>query len=100
MYPFRVRASTPWPPPQTRLKEMTMTTPPEYPKGKPMPFPSSFTTQDIETNGATLHTRIGGHGPAVVLLHGYGLTGDSWAPLAKALANTHTVIAPDLRGFS
>ncbi len=34
-----------------------------------------------------------------MLLHGYGLTGDSWAPLAAALAETHTVIAPDLRGF-
>ena len=27
------------------------------------------------------------------------MTGDSWAPLAAALAETHTVIAPDLRGF-
>ena len=76
-----------------------MTTTPGYPKGKLMPYPSSFNTQDIETNGATLHTRIGGSGPAVVLLHGYGLTGDSWAPLAAALFETHTVIAPDLRGF-
>ena len=70
-----------------------------YPKGKLIPYPASFTTKNIETNGATLHTRIGGSGPAVMLLHGYGLTGDSWAALAAALAETHTVIAPDLRGF-
>ena len=43
--------------------------------------------------------RIGGHGPAVVLLHGYGETGDMWAPLAIALAADHTVIVPDLRGM-
>ena len=42
-----------------------MTTTPEYPEGKLMPYPSYFTTRDIETNGATLHTRIGGSGPAV-----------------------------------
>lgn len=70
-----------------------------YPKGVLVPYPDSFTTTDIETNGATIHTRIGGKGPAVMLLHGYGLTGDSWALLAAALAGTHTVIVPDLRGL-
>jgi hypothetical protein len=34
------------------------------------PFPSGFRTQDIAANGTTLHVRIGGSGPAVVLLHG------------------------------
>jgi pimeloyl-ACP methyl ester carboxylesterase len=34
----------------------------------------------------------------VVLLHGYGETGDMWAPLAADLARDHTVIVPDLRG--
>ena len=76
-----------------------MTTTTDHNKGKLMLYPASFTTKEIETNGATLHTRIGGSGRAVLLLHGYGLTGDSWAPLAVALAETHTVIAPDLRGF-
>ena len=38
-------------------------------------FPASFRTQEIATNGTTLHVRIGGSGPAVVLLHGYGETG-------------------------
>jgi pimeloyl-ACP methyl ester carboxylesterase len=63
------------------------------------PFPASFRTQEIETNGATLHVRVGGDGLAVVLLHGYGETGDMWAPLAAALMHDHKVIVPDLRGM-
>jgi pimeloyl-ACP methyl ester carboxylesterase len=63
------------------------------------PFPSDFRTEEIATDGATIHTRIGGHGPAVVLLHGFGDTGDMWAPLAKELARNHTVVVPDLRGM-
>ncbi len=56
-------------------------------------------TQEVATNGTTLHVRIGGHGPAVMLLHGFGETGEMWAPLAAKLAATRTVIAPDLRGM-
>ena len=62
-------------------------------------FPSSFKTQEIATNGATIHVRVGGQGPAVVLLHGYGETGDMWAPMAADLARDHTVVVPDLRGL-
>jgi pimeloyl-ACP methyl ester carboxylesterase len=62
-------------------------------------FPASFRVQRIATNGTTLSVRVGGSGPAVVLLHGYGETGDMWAPLAAALARDHTVIVPDLRGM-
>jgi pimeloyl-ACP methyl ester carboxylesterase len=62
-------------------------------------FPASFKTQEITTNGTTIHVRVGGKGPAVVLLHGYGETGDMWAPMAADLARDHTVIVPDLRGM-
>jgi pimeloyl-ACP methyl ester carboxylesterase len=62
-------------------------------------FPRSFKTQDIVTNRVTIHTRMGGAGPAVLLLHGYGETGDMWVPLAVDLARDHTVIVPDLRGL-
>lgn len=62
-------------------------------------FPSSFKMQEISTNSVTIHTRVGGAGPAVVLLHGYGETGDMWVPLAVDLARDHTVIVPDLRGL-
>ena len=63
------------------------------------PFPATFHTQEIQTNGAQIFVRVGGKGPAVVLLHGYGETGDMWAPLAAALAHDHTVVVPDLRGM-
>jgi len=62
-------------------------------------FPASFAARDIPTNGTTLHVRVGGSGPAVVLLHGFGDTGDMWAPVAANLVRDHTVIVPDLRGF-
>ena len=63
------------------------------------PYPSSFRTSEIQTRGATIHVRIGGSGPAVVLLHGFGETGDMWAPLAADLVRDHRVIVPDLRGM-
>jgi pimeloyl-ACP methyl ester carboxylesterase len=63
------------------------------------PFPASFHTQDIPVDGVTMHVRVGGKGPAVVLLHGFGDTGDMWAPLAADLARDHTVVVPDLRGM-
>jgi pimeloyl-ACP methyl ester carboxylesterase len=62
-------------------------------------FPPTFQVRDIETNGTTIHTRVGGQGPAVVLLHGFGTTGDMWIPLASVLVADHTVIVPDLRGL-
>ena len=63
------------------------------------PFPSTVLGHEIVTNGATIHVRVGGKGPAVVLLHGYGETGDMWAPLAAVLVRDHTVVVPDLRGL-
>ena len=63
------------------------------------PFPKGFHTQEIKTNGTTLHVRVGGQGPAVVMLHGFADTGDMWAVAAAALAKDHTVIVPDLRGM-
>jgi pimeloyl-ACP methyl ester carboxylesterase len=62
-------------------------------------FPTEFKTETIATNGARIYVRIGGAGPAVVLLHGFGETGDMWAPLAARLSRDHTVIVPDLRGL-
>ncbi len=63
------------------------------------PFPVEFKTQTVATKGAHIYVRVGGHGPAVVLLDGYGESGDMWAPLAARLATNHTVIVPDLRGM-
>src|SRR5438034_10906376 len=62
-------------------------------------FPANFHTQEIQTDGATIHVRVGGQGPAVVLIHGFGFTGDMWAPMAAELARDHRVVVPDLRGM-
>jgi len=62
-------------------------------------FPSGFRTDGINTDGATIHVRVGGHGPAAVMLHGFADTGDMWAPLAAAVVHDHTVVVPDLRGM-
>jgi pimeloyl-ACP methyl ester carboxylesterase len=49
-------------------------------------------------NDVRLHYLVAGKGDPVVLLHGYAETSHMWLPLIAQLANTHTVIAPDLRG--
>jgi pimeloyl-ACP methyl ester carboxylesterase len=64
-----------------------------------VPYPAIFHARQIATNGTSLHVRVGGTGRAVVLLHGFGDTGDMWEPLAVVLAKDHTVIVPDLRGM-
>lgn len=57
-----------------------------------------FTDKTVPVNGTTIHYQVGGSGSPVVLLHGYAQTGHMWKPLLAALAKTHTVIVPDLRG--
>src|SRR5215469_14045817 len=64
-----------------------------------VPYPPEFRTQMVQANGTSIHVRFGGQGPAVVLLHGFGDTGDMWAPVAAALAKDHAVVVPDLRGM-
>src|ERR1700722_17343150 len=63
------------------------------------PFPAVMQTRMSGTNAAAIHVRVGGHGPAVVMLHGYGTTGDMWGHLASALIEEHRIIVPDLRGL-
>jgi pimeloyl-ACP methyl ester carboxylesterase len=62
-------------------------------------FPSDFHIEEVKTDGATIHVRTGGRGPAVVMLHGFGDTGDMWAPLTAAIGKDRTIIVPDLRGM-
>ena len=52
-----------------------------------------------EVNGVRLHYLVAGKGGPVVLLDGYAETSHMWRPLIAKLADRHTVIAPDLRGF-
>jgi pimeloyl-ACP methyl ester carboxylesterase len=62
-------------------------------------FPQNFKSRNIKVDGATIYTRSGGTGPAVLMLHGFGDTGDMWAPVAAELYQHRTVVAPDLRGM-
>jgi len=50
-------------------------------------------------NGVRLHYLTAGKGDPVILLHGYAENSHMWRPLMVELAKSHTVIAPDLRGF-
>jgi hypothetical protein len=61
-------------------------------------LPSGFTEKSATVNGVRINYKIGGQGPAVVLLHGYAETSHMWLPLMPQLATSHTVIVPDLRG--
>ena len=62
-------------------------------------FPASFHAQQMPVSGGTQYVPVGGGGPAVLLLHGFGDTGDMWESLAEILVKDHTVIIPDLRGM-
>jgi len=62
-------------------------------------WPAAFFGQQMPVSGGTQYVRIGGNGSAVLLLHGFGDTGDMWVPLAERLVKSHAVIVPDLRGM-
>lgn len=59
----------------------------------------SFVSQTAEVDGVKLHYTTGGHGPALILLHGYAETSRMWTPLLPQLGEKCTVIAPDLPGI-
>jgi haloacetate dehalogenase len=61
-------------------------------------FPG-FTRDRIKTSGATIAVRHGGSGPPVLLLHGHPQTQVMWHLTAPALAQDHTVVCADLRGY-
>ena len=58
-----------------------------------------FEARDIDAGEATIHVRVAGSGPPLLLLHGYPQTGAMWHLVAPALAEQHTVVVADLRGY-
>jgi pimeloyl-ACP methyl ester carboxylesterase len=68
-------------------------------RAEPMPWPASVRAEQMPVSDGTQYVRVGGSGPAVMLLHGFGDTGDMWVPLAVALMKDYTVVVPDLRGM-
>src|ERR1700704_1276044 len=59
----------------------------------------SFVSRTAEIDGVKLHYTTGGHGPALILLHGYAETSRMWAPVLPLFGEKFTVIAPDLPGI-
>lgn len=63
-----------------------------------MPIPG-FRHATAQVNGSEIAYSTGGAGPPLLLLHGFPQTRALWARVAPALAETHTVVCPDLRGY-
>ena len=59
----------------------------------------AIVSRSAEVEGVKLHYLTAGHGPAVILLHGYTQTSRMWKPIIPLLAEKFTVIAPDLPGI-
>jgi len=58
-----------------------------------------FDTRALATDRGTIHARVGGSGPPLLLLHGYPETHLMWHSCAPALAERFTVVATDLTGY-
>jgi len=61
--------------------------------------PNAIESRSAQVEGIGIHYLIAGHGPAVILLHGYTQTSRMWRPLMPKLVQKFTVIAPDLPGI-
>ena len=64
-----------------------------------MPLFPGFDVVDVSVDGTTIHGRVGGSGPPLLLLHGIPETHLMWRHLAPELAERFTVVATDLRGY-
>jgi pimeloyl-ACP methyl ester carboxylesterase len=53
---------------------------------------------ELSLHGHRVYFNIAGRGPAVVLIHGVAGRASQWDQTLQLLAETHTVIAPDLLG--
>jgi haloacetate dehalogenase len=59
----------------------------------------NFDDHDVDVNGTRIHAAVGGDGPPVLLLHGYPQSHVMWHRVAPELADRHTVVLADLRGY-
>jgi len=58
-----------------------------------------FARRRFAVRSTTINAVVGGSGPPLLLLHGYPQSLAMWHELAPRLAETHTVVAADLRGY-
>jgi haloacetate dehalogenase len=64
-----------------------------------VPLPDTFRRSTLVAGGVRINTVVGGQGSPVLLLHGYPQTHLIWHHVAPALAERHTVVLTDLRGY-
>ena len=58
-----------------------------------------FDTLDVELEEVRIRVGVAGAGPPVLLLHGHPQNHATWHSVAPALAEDHTIVATDLRGY-
>ncbi len=65
---------------------------------RPLPLPG-FEYRRMDVAGTTISYAIRGSGPPLLLLHGYPENHLMWRHVASVLAQDHTVVLADLRGY-
>ena len=58
-----------------------------------------FEYHAVDVEGVTISCAVKGVGPPVLMLHGYPQNHLTWRHVARALADDHTVVLADLRGY-
>ena len=66
---------------------------------KPSAASKAIVSRIATVDGLKLRYLTAGHGPALILLHGYTQTSRMWRPIIPSFAQKFTVIAPDLPGI-
>lgn len=59
----------------------------------------TFERHDVDVNGTRIQAAVGGDGPPVLMLHGYPQSHVMWHRVAPGLADRHTLVLADLRGY-
>ncbi len=75
-----------------------MTTPMDSTSASPVRLPG-FEYRRVDVEGITISCAVRGSGPPVLMLHGYPQNHLTWRHVAPALADDHTVVLADLRGY-
>ena len=65
----------------------------------PAGFTDTFTSRYVDTGQLRLHAVTGGHGPPLLLVHGWPQTWYAWRMPMPALARDFSVVAVDQRGI-
>jgi pimeloyl-ACP methyl ester carboxylesterase len=59
---------------------------------------TAIRSEEIELHGHRVSYRVAGEGPVILLIHGVAGRSEQWIDSMAFLAETHTVVAPDLLG--